>query len=189
MNHTGPQPSDTVLRVDLTASSSGLPLTESAAVVNVTATESAGPGFVQVDAGGALVKGSSSALKVTGAGQTVAGLSMVPLAADGSIDLYASGGTHLIVDLIGWFTGPGSAVSTEGRFVPLPPERVYDSRLDTMVNVQSFWDAAGIRDQTFYLPGLEQQVGAIFVNGTATGNALPGFVTLGPYTRSRRRRR
>ncbi len=151
-------------------------------MVNITATESGGPGFVQAAAAGALDPGESSVLNLTGADQTVAGLSFVPLDANGRIALFASGSTHLIVDLVGWFTGTSATPSNTGKFVPLTPERIYDSRFETMVNVeQSFWQGTGITQDTLYVSGMNDVPGAIIVNGTYTGNGAPGFVTLGAF--------
>lgn len=182
IGYSGAKPNGSTLTVDLTALSSGLPAGAAAAVVNITATESGGPGFVQAAAAGALTPGESSVLNLTGPDQTVAGLSIVPLDANGRIALFTSGSTHLIVDLVGWFTGASATPSNTGKFVPLAPERIYDSRFETMVNVeQGFWRGTGITQDTVYVSGMNDVAGAIFVNGTYTGNGAPGFVTFGTF--------
>lgn len=179
VNHSGAKPNGSTVTVDLTSLSSGLPVGATAAVVNITATATDAPGFVQVDAGGALVPGAASVVNITGAEQTAAAFSIVPLSATGSIDVYSSAGAHLLVDLIGYFTGPTATSALTGRFVPLPPERVHDTRLESMVNIFTFWDAAGVRTQRVYLAALGQQASAFFVNATVTGNQAPGFLALG----------
>ena len=37
-------------------------------------------------------------------------------------------GGHVVVDFLGWFTGPSAAVSTQGLFVPVGPQRLLDTR-------------------------------------------------------------
>ena len=46
------------------------------------------------------------------------------------LTITATGGGHLVVDLLGWFTGPGAAESDDGLFVPLAPTRLLDTRVD-----------------------------------------------------------
>ncbi len=179
INYTGNTPSNQTIRVDLTKDGSGLPPGANAAVVNVTATQSGAAGFLQTDAGGSLVPGASSVLNLTGPGQTVAALAIVPLAADGSIDVYTKSSAHVLVDLIGWFTGPTVPASTTGQFVPLTPERIYDTRTNSMVNVSTFWDPVGISYGFVDIPGLDKAMGAVFINGTVTGTAGAGYVAFG----------
>ncbi|MEZ5257442.1 MAG: hypothetical protein R2705_11285 [Ilumatobacteraceae bacterium] len=52
----------------------------------------------------------------------------MPLAANGTIRLFTSGGAHLIVDVAGSITSAAAPSSTSGRFVPITPNRVSDSR-------------------------------------------------------------
>ena len=44
--------------------------------------------------------------------------------------LYTYQGAHLLVDVAGYITGPGSAVSDQGLFVPITPVRLLDTRTD-----------------------------------------------------------
>ena len=48
--------------------------------------------------------------------------------ADGSVDVYSQSGGHLIVDVVGVFTGTGATVSSDGLFVPIEPTRFLDTR-------------------------------------------------------------
>jgi hypothetical protein len=66
--------------------SGGIPAGATAVVANVTATEATAAGFVTIVPTGAPI-GQSSNLNVEAAGQTVANLAVVPLAADGSVTL------------------------------------------------------------------------------------------------------
>ncbi len=61
------------------------------------------------------------------AGGAVPNLVTVPVGADGVVDVYTSGGGHVIVDLLGYYSAADTA--TAGRFQPLPaPTRVMDTR-------------------------------------------------------------
>src|SRR5690606_36505495 len=74
-----------------------------AVFVNVTATEAAGPGFVQVlPAGGAI--GTSSTLNVERVGQTIPNATIATLGAGGQVSLFTQSGTDLLADVGGFFT-------------------------------------------------------------------------------------
>jgi hypothetical protein len=80
----------------------GLPRDELGAVMlNVTATEAAAVGYVQV--GPNLVVGKHSNLNVERAGQTIPNAVLVPVSNFNELDLYTQSGTQLIVDIFGWF--------------------------------------------------------------------------------------
>ena len=108
------------------AGTHGVSGTASAAVLNVTITETIAPGYVTVyPAGGQ--PGTTSNLNVERAGQTVANLVVVKLGSGGAVSLYAQNGGHLIADLLGYFDPVATA--TDGRFVALPsPQRLFDTR-------------------------------------------------------------
>ncbi|HEY1281122.1 MAG TPA: hypothetical protein VGF22_15705, partial [Acidimicrobiales bacterium] len=99
----------------------------SGAVLNVTATESTGPGFVTVWAASG-PRPDSSNLDVEQAGQTVANLVVTPVSADGKVALFAQTATHLVVDLVGVFTDDSAAPSGDGLLVPVAPARLLDTR-------------------------------------------------------------
>ncbi|MCB1000157.1 MAG: alpha/beta hydrolase [Acidimicrobiales bacterium] len=91
----------------------------STAVVSLVATESAGPGYVQVlDCGAA--PGGSSNLNVDRAGQTIAGMAFVRFGADGRLCVYTQRSTHLLVDV--------QAYLTADAFVDVPDRRLIDTR-------------------------------------------------------------
>jgi len=60
-------------------------------------------------------------------GQTRANLVIVPLAADGSITLYAQQQTQLVADVFGYFAT--QALTDSGLFHPLTPSRLLDTRV------------------------------------------------------------
>jgi hypothetical protein len=158
----------------------GLPATGvSAVALNVTLTEATAPGFVQViPTGGATEPGRSSNLNAEQADATIANLAIVPVGADGSVTLFTQSGTHLVVDVAGYFTDSSAAPSLSGLFVPATPTRLLDTRLTspgpiaaggtaTVETTGGAGLAAGIR------PG---RVAAVVANLTATEAEGPGYV-------------
>lgn len=123
--------------VELTiAGAGGVPAGAGAAtavVLNVTATETVGPGYVQVFPTGRATIGASSNLNVERAGQTIANLVVVPVGDGGKVSFYSEGGAHLLADVLGYFEVPPgiSAPSRQGRFVPTAPTRLVDTRSTT----------------------------------------------------------
>lgn len=186
LNFTGATPArGTTVRVN-PVTAAGLPAGRvSAVAINVTATEAAGLGYVQVAPAGQLVPGANSNLNLTRAGQTIPNMVIVPVSAAGEIDLFTSGGTNLIVDVLGWFTNPTADPSLTGLYVAVVPERVLDTRPDSAVNhlaerrpvlgETSKPGIAGSVDVRF--DGLPAgQVGAVLLNLTATEATNPGYV-------------
>lgn len=156
---------------DLTVlNAAGVPSNAAAVVVNITATESFGPGFVTAWPAGN-PRPVASNLNVNGAGQTIANLAILPVGVGGKILLFSQSGTHLIVDITGYYTDDTAPASYLGIFVPLTPQRVLDARPDHKLppgGVTSF----------DVLPG--SPASAVVINVTATEAANAGFVTAWP---------
>ena len=92
-----------------------------AVAVNLTTVRAAAKGFVTAYPCGVTRPTVSAVQPLTG--RAVAGMAIVPLAADGTLCVYSSVATELIVDLFGTYA-PG----TGDRFEPVPPVRLKDSR-------------------------------------------------------------
>ena len=128
MTYPAPKPAaGSTTRVQITGSG-GVPSGAAAVVLNVTATQSAAGGFVQVMPGGAPDAGKYSNLNLVRTGQTAAGLATVPLASDGTVSVYTSTSAHLIVDVAGYYTGASAEVAGNGLFVAIAPTRMTDTR-------------------------------------------------------------
>ena len=150
----------------------GVPESGAAAVaMTVTATESAAAGYVTAWPGGAS-RPLASNLNLPGANATVANVVLVPLGADGSVDLFTQRPTHLVADVVGWFTGEGSPSSTSGLFVPMTPVRVLDTR-DSQIPV----DARFRRDLNF---GLGGSAAGVITNLTITNTSGALYLTAYP---------
>lgn len=101
----------------------GVPADATAVAVNVTATEStSGLAFVTAWPSGEPQPVASN-LNLQ-PGFSVANLAVVELGTGGAIDLFTNvGATHLIVDVVGYYSP-----SSEGRLVALRPQRLMDTR-------------------------------------------------------------
>jgi hypothetical protein len=114
--------------VDLTVlGAGGVPASDVTAVVlNVTITQTSGPGFVQVYPTAQSTPGAFSNINHTTSGQTIAGLVTAPVGDGGRVTLYTEGGGHLLADVFGYYTASGA--SSDGRYVALSPSRILDTR-------------------------------------------------------------
>ena len=161
------------------AGEGGLPSSGiSAVVLNLTATESAALGFVTAYPTD-VARPTASVLNMEGAGETVANLVVLPLGPGGKVRFYTLNGTHLLGDVMGYFTGDSAPVTTDGLFVPLAPNRIFDTRSGEpapgpkgFVNADSSVDfvASGIG-------AIPADAAAVMMNITATQSAGPNFVT------------
>jgi hypothetical protein len=103
--YTGDKPGAGATVSLVVAGRGGVPATGAGAVVlNVTATEASAPGFITVWPG-QTDRPNSSVLNLTYAGETRPNAVLVPIGADGTVNLYTLSGTHLVVDVAGWFPG------------------------------------------------------------------------------------
>lgn len=118
-----------VVRIDVAAALGVAPSAMTAAVLNVTVTETVRAGYVQVLPGDAGTLGASSSLNFDGAGATMAGLVTAPVGADGTVRVLVHSGGHVVVDAFGWFTPSGPSRDGRLEFVPPPsPRRMLDTR-------------------------------------------------------------
>jgi hypothetical protein len=151
---------------------SGVPATGVAALVlNVTSTESIGPGFLRAQPTG--VVPSTSTVNYT-PGVNSANTVIVPVGSDATVSVFSSNGSHIVVDVTGYITSETAPSATTGRFVPLPPARAYDSRL--------LGGVPGLNvTRTVPLSGAVP-VGAtgVSINLTAADEAGSGFLTAFP---------
>jgi hypothetical protein len=104
----------------------GIPMSATAVVLNVTAIEATGRGYVQVFPTNQAAIGASSNLNLETVGQTIPNLVTVPLGVGGQVSVYTQGGAHFAIDAFGYFvpSGPASA----GRYQAVAPSRIMDTR-------------------------------------------------------------
>jgi hypothetical protein len=163
-------PSGTVISLQVTGRG-GVPSSGvSAVVMNVTAADPAGDGYVQV-APTPVNIGASSNLN-TAAGHTIANLVVVPVGSGGRVDLYTDVSVELLADVVGYFTDGTAQPSSAGLFVPISPDRQLDTR-----SASSSPLSAGAT-VTVAVQDLAPGAAAIAGNLTATAAAGGGWVQL-----------
>ncbi len=159
---------DGLVRVQVTGRS-GIVAGATAAAVTITAIAAAQPSFVTVwPAGGA--RPTTSVVNLA-AHSVVANSTIVPLSVDGAIDLWANAPTQLVVDVSGVFVESGATAA--GRFVPIPPARVIDTR-----DGAAF--AAGERRVVPRPADVPTDASAWVVNITSDRSSAAGFVSAFP---------
>lgn len=148
-----------------------------AVALNVATVAADGPGWVQVLPTGEATVGAHSNINTDGPGQTRANFVVVPVAADGSISIHATTGSHVIVDLLGWFT-TAAAEGAAGRFVRLPTaERALDTRHDAPVGPLTSGSSRPVRWPTAVDSG---HIAALVVTVTGAGASADGWLQAYP---------
>jgi len=150
-----------------------VPAEATAVVLNVTATESTAPGFVTVYPAGP-ERPNVSSLNLAGAGQTIPNLVTVPIGQGGRVSLFAQRSVHLLADVFGYFVPAGGPVSS-GRFVPVGPQRAYDSR-----QVRSPLRPSETIRVSLQPAGVPSDATAAVLNVTVVDAAGPGYWTVYP---------
>ena len=105
---------------------SGAPEGAEAVMINLTATESAGPGFLTLEDCGAREGARTTSALTFAADDTTAAMAVVPIDEDGRFCVYRSTGVHSIVDVLGHIGADGEPM----WFDPSIPNRLTDTRTD-----------------------------------------------------------
>lgn len=108
----------------------GVPANATGVVLNVTLTGITGPGYVTVHPANVATPLAAS-FTADRKGQTIGSHVTVGLSPSGAIDLFASRSTHLIADVVGYYTAASAPASEAGLFVPTTPTRFLDTRTGT----------------------------------------------------------
>lgn len=74
---------------------------------------------------------TQSSVNINGFGDIRANLVVVPVGADGSVDLRLRSVAHVIVDVVGSFTDTSAPISSGGMYIGVQPARVVDTRVST----------------------------------------------------------
>lgn len=149
----------------------GVPSEATAVALTVVATQALSSGFVTAYAS-ASTPPLTSVLNYH-AGDTRANSTILALSSLGQIDLYTSSAAELIVDTTGYFTPAAGGTATAGRFVPLTPSRIADTRSTMSGGVEA---AAPF---TVALPAtVPPDAIALAVNLTAVGPQAAGFLSV-----------
>ena len=104
-----------------------IPTDATALVATITAVGAATDGFLSAyPAGG--VRSEPSVVNTDEHNDTRANAVFISVSAAGFV-VSRSMETDVLVDVVGWFTGPSAPPSTDGLFVPQAPTRAWDSRI------------------------------------------------------------
>lgn len=138
-NGTGRVAPDTTLPLQISGRAGVPPTGAGAVALNVTAVDPSAPSFVTVSPAGA-PRPTASNLNLA-PGRTLPSMVIVPLPADGRVELYHfAGTTDLVVDVLGWFPGAPAAgpdVAVAGALSAPHP---------TMEHVSVVWSITGDAD-------------------------------------------
>ena len=94
-----------------------------------------------------------------------------PVGADGQVSVFVSTGSHVIADVLGWY----STASDAELFKPVKPKRVWDSRQHEII------PAGGeLTLKVTDIVGVPSTASAVVLNVTATGGTGTGFLTVYP---------
>jgi hypothetical protein len=94
---------------------------------------------------------------------------------NGEIDVFSSGGGHVIVDVVGSFTDSNATASTDGLFVPLDsPSRFLDTRATGRIA------GTGSVEVNVQTQLGHSNIAAVALNATMVDAFLPGYVSVTP---------
>ena len=157
----------------------GVPSSATAASLNVTAVTPGSPGFVTVWPCG-VARPNASNLNFI-AGDVVPNGVVAPIGSNGSVCLYSSAETDMIIDVAGWFEGEA--------FVGATPQRLVDTRDGTggqlgqlVAEAPLVVQATGIGATTAAGVGttIPSSAGTAALNVTVVNPDSPGFITVYP---------
>lgn len=176
-----PWPANTSRNVAV-AGRATVPVDAIAVVLNITVTNTTGAGYLTAWPTGSARPQSSNLNWVPG--QTVPNRVFVKLGAAGQLALYnSSGSTDVIADVVGYFTSPAAASSSNGIFHPLTPVRILDSRPGEGApdEYASPWPANGQRRvRVANLLTLPPSMATVVLNVTVVNPTGSGYLTLFP---------
>jgi len=172
----GMREAGSVLELDV-AGRGGSATNASAVSLNLTVTQSGGPGYATVYPCGAARPAASSVNY--GPGATIANGIISQVGTGGAVCIYTHTRAHVVVDLDGWFP-------IDAKYRSLSPARLLDTRPGS-ATVDGRAAGVGLRPAGSVLEldvadrgGTGSKPTAVVVNVTATDTRAPGFATVHP---------
>jgi hypothetical protein len=147
----------------------------SAAVLNITVTDTTASSFLSVYPEGQSNPGTSS--ENWAPGVSVADRVVVRLGSSGQISVHnALGSADVVVDVTGYFSASTSSVTGASLYYPISPTRMLDTRVDgNQLTASRYLD-----EQFAAVDGISAQATAIVANLTSTDTTSASFYTLSP---------
>ena len=152
----------------------GVPPDATALAVSVTLTDTEQPSYVTVYPAGA-ERPNASVVNTDPLERARAVTVLAPVSPAG-LALWRSAPSNVIVDVVGWFTGPSSVPATDGLFVADGPRRAWDSR-----STNDPLHPGGTIERSL----VPAQAAAAVINVTAVDATAPGYVSAFPAGMSR----
>lgn len=146
-------------------------------VVTAINRNNAAAGFATAYPGGS-TRPDASNVNANAAPDVRANLITVPVGPDGSIELYIEDIDDVAVDVVGYFTGFGSSVATDGRFHLIPPVREVDTRFGVGFGRLGAGSAATLNPTSVPdgAPALAQNLTMVRTGGRGYVTAFPASV-------------
>ncbi|MDX2380488.1 MAG: PQQ-dependent sugar dehydrogenase [Acidimicrobiia bacterium] len=135
-------------------------------------------GHVTVYPGGAPLPSTSNVNvngRSGGVGDVRANQVVVPIGADGSVDVRLHNVDDIVLDVVGWFSDSSAASSTAGRFVRIAPTREVDTRIP-----QGFSTMGPGSIRTLNPGSVPNGATGVAQNITLAGTWAGGYVTAWP---------
>jgi len=162
-------------------SSTAVPAGAAALVLNVTSTAADSAGYLRAEASGTTP--TSSTVNYT-PGVDASNTVVVPVGGDGTVSIYTSAASHIVVDITGYITGTTAPVAATGLFVPVVTARAFDSRLSGGPFATASTHAVQLTGLTAPLPTVPVAAGgtvsAISINLTTADEIGAGYLTAYP---------
>lgn len=161
------------LPVDLDA-----PVGATAAIINLTATDGAGPGYLTLETCDAREPGPRETSAITfAATESVATMAIVPLDADARFCVYRSTDVHSIVDVVAFLSADASELGDPMWFAPVTPTRLLDTREADPIGARAERRVPAPVVPTAPIPAESNNY--LFANVAAIDEAGPGYLQAG----------
>ncbi len=159
------------------AGAADVPVGAAAVALNVTVTDTVGPGHISVESRKDLAEGAETSNLNFVAGQTVANLVVSAIGADGYVYLYNAGWepVDLIADVTGFFTHANA-----GGYVSVAPVRAVDTRVGLGAAPAQVAGQSSLDVRIAGRAGAPKGVTAVALNLTVTGPQEAGHLTAYP---------
>lgn len=154
----------------------------SAAVVQITATNTSSGGFLTAYPGGQATPPTASNVNFV-PGQTTSTRAIVPLGPNGDFNVYNyNGNTDVVVDVVGFFNDATGSATDGSLYTPIVPARITDTRTDAGAlgpNTSVTFPVAGMANIPAQVNGSPT---AAVLNVTEASATAPGYLTVSPQT-------
>jgi hypothetical protein len=145
-----------------------------AAMINLTATEGAAPGFLTLEDCGARSGPRTTSALTYAAGQSVASMAIVPITKAGKFCIFRSTAVHSVVDVAAYFGSQGERLWYE----PTTPTRLTDTRLSGYCPPGDACNPGRLPAMTPHVVPTETDDARI-VNYTVVDSRAPGWLQVG----------